>query len=317
MLDVLKRFTPRWPAVLPFLLSPKARHKNDSSAASDTNWRHFDVELPPGLEIQWLGTAGFRLSYQGTDIVTDPYISRASFTDVARRRALLPLPERVERFIPRVDAVLVGHTHFDHAVDVPYLAERYGATIYGSRSMVNLLSIYGLAHKGVHVEHHKTYEIGPFEVTFVPSLHSKLVLGLQVPYEGELSCEHVEALTGPSYRCGQVYGIHIKVGGVTFYHQGSCNLIDDEVRHHGIDYFLAGIAGRGFTERYWTRILSRLEPRFVVPHHHDNFFLPVDEPMGFSFNVNYGSFVEEIRAVSSDFAIRSLDLLQTVRGPER
>lgn len=314
MLDVLKKLTPRWPAVLPYLLAPKARHQNDQSAAAETNWRHYPIELPPGLEIQWLGTAGFRLSYQGTDIITDPYISRASLRTVAQRRALLSEPRQVERFIPRVDAVLVGHTHFDHAVDVPYLAERHGATIYGSRSMVNLLSLFGLQQHAVEAEHYRVYNIGPFDVTFVPSVHSKLVLGLKVPSEGELSCEHVEDLTGRAYRCGQVFGIHIAVAGVSFYHQGSCNLIDDAVRHRGIDYFLAGIAGRGFTERYWTRILSRLEPRFVVPHHHDNFFLPVDGPMGFSFNVNYGSFVEEIGAVSRDFAIRSLDLLQTVRG---
>ncbi len=60
-----------------------------------------------------------------------------------------------------------------------------------------------------------------------------------------------------------------------------------------------------------SRILSRLEPRVVVPNHHDNFFRPIDEPMGFSLNVNFARFLEEVRAVSADFEIRGLDLLQT------
>ncbi len=102
-------------------------------------------------------------------------------------------------------------------------------------------------------------------VSFTPSLHSKLILGLAVPFAGELTCEHLDALTPGAYRCGQTYGIHVEVAGASFYHQGSANLIDDAIRVRGVDYFLAGVAGRGFTERYWERILTRLEPRTIVP----------------------------------------------------
>ena len=31
--------------------------------------------------------------------------------------------------------MLVGHTHFDHAVDAPAIARRYGARAYGSASL--------------------------------------------------------------------------------------------------------------------------------------------------------------------------------------
>ena len=36
--------------------------------------------------------------------------------------------------------------------------------------------------------------------------------------------------------------------------------------------------------------------------------------MRFSFNVNFGGFVEEVAAVSRDLEVRCLDLMQTVRG---
>ena len=305
---------PRCPPIVDYLISPRARHANDRSAAAGANWRRFDDELPRGLSLTWLGTAGFRLSYEGVDLLIDPYVSRASLPTVARRKPLTPSAALIEQHVPRADAVLMGHTHFDHAIDAPLIARRSGCPVFGSRSLGRLMQLHGLADRAVEVEVYRVYEVGPFSVTFVPSRHSRLLLGLAVPYEGELTCDNLDHLTGSAYRCGQVYGIHIEVAGVTFYHQGSADLIDDAIRHGRVDYFLAGIAGRGFTERYWERILPRLSPRVIVPHHFDNFFLPLGAEMGFSLNVNFGSFLEEVRAVSGDFAVRSLDPLQRV-GP--
>jgi L-ascorbate metabolism protein UlaG (beta-lactamase superfamily) len=219
-----------------------------------------------------------------------------------------------ERHVAAASAILVGHTHFDHALDIPFLLTRHGCDAYGSDSLRNLLQLHDLAQRGHVVEFYRVYPIGPFEVTFVPSRHSKLILGLKVPYAGELTCDRLDDLKAAAYRCGQVYGIHIAVAGVSFYHQGSANLIDAAIRHRGVDYFLAGITGRGFTQDYTRRILRLLSPRVVVAHHHDDFFRKLDEPMRFSFNVNFAGFVEEVAAVSRDFEVRCLDLLQTVRG---
>jgi L-ascorbate metabolism protein UlaG (beta-lactamase superfamily) len=168
-----------------------------------------------------------------------------------------------------------------------------------------------LPERAVVVEPMKVYALGPFEVTFVESVHSKLVAGLKVPYEGELTCDHLDGLRGSAYRCGDVYGIHIAVAGVTFYHQGSANLLDDRIQHGGVDYLLACLAGRGFTPNYTERILRRLEPRMVIAHHFDNFFRPVESEMGFSLNVNLGGFIEEAKKVSPDFKVRTLELMQT------
>ena len=52
-----------------------------------------------------------------------------------------------------------------------------------------------------------------------------LQLGLRIPFSGELTCDHVDELTPQAYRCGQVWGIHVEVAGMRFYHQGSADLI--------------------------------------------------------------------------------------------
>lgn len=265
-----------------------------------------DLGLPSGLEVRWLGVAGFALSYEGTTVLIDPYVSRVPFADMVRRRTVLPSRPLIDRWVPRADAVLVGHTHFDHALDAPEIARRDGATVYGSTSAQHLMGLYGLADQAVTVEAHRPYEIGPFEVTFVPSVHSKLVLGLKVNGGGELTCEHVGDLCPQAYNCGQVWGIHIAVGGATLYHQGSADLLDDEVRHRDVDVMLCGVAGRQFTPGYLERILPKLEPRTVVVTHHDDFFVPLGRPQKFAMGVDVARFPDEVAAVSNDFRVVTL-----------
>jgi L-ascorbate metabolism protein UlaG (beta-lactamase superfamily) len=168
------------------------------------------------------------------------------------------------------------------------------------------MALHGLAERAIEVEPYRAYELGPFVVRFTPSVHSKLLLGLAVPYDGELTCEHLDSLSPGAYRCGQVWGISVEVAGVRFYHQGSANLIDDALRERGVDVFLAGIAGRNFTSDYWRRILPRLDPRVVVPTHYDNFFRPLGRPLEFVSNVQLSELPTEIGAVSADIELAAL-----------
>lgn len=304
-------------STLEYVLRPHARQQNDESVAREANYARHDIDLPPGLSLQWLGTAGFTLTYEGYALLIDPYLSRPSLRTLLRARSLAPDLARLREHVPRADAILIGHTHFDHALDVAPLVKLHGCKAYGSRSLTQLLNLYGLADRAVEVESHRVYELGPFEVQFVPSLHSKLMFGLAVPSDGELTCDQLDELRGSRYCCGQVYGIHIKVAGVSFYHQGSANLIEQEIGPRRVDYFLAGIAGRGFTRDYTARALAALSPRVVVAHHYDNFFTPIEAELGFSLNVNLGGFVEEVARVSRDFEVRTLGLLQRIEGPSR
>lgn len=301
-------------SALELLRSPRARQQNDRSVFAELDARRSRERLPPGLELEWMGTAAFRLGYEGFDLLVDPYVTRPSLRSTLSRKPLHSSVEAVREHHPRAGAVLVGHTHFDHALDVPTIAAMHGCPVLGSSSLAALMHLHGQGDRAVSVVPGQVYELGPFQVTFVESVHSKLVLGLKVPFEGELSCDHLDGLHGSAYRCGQVYGIHIAVAGVTFYHQGSADLLEDRVTHRGVDYFLCGIAGRGFTPRYVPRILSKLEPRVVIPHHFDDFFRPLEAKMGFSLNVNLGGFVEEVRRVSGDFTVLTLERLHPFGG---
>ncbi len=285
----------------------RAAQREDGQALGELEAR--PLSLPDGLEVEWLGVSGYRISAEGKTLFVDPYLSRVPFADLLRRRSALPDPAMLDRFVHApgdVVGVLVGHTHFDHAVDAPAIARRFDCKAYGSDSLVALMGLHGLAEQTVEVEPYRTYELGPFEVSFTPSVHSKLLLGLAVPYDGDLTCEHLDGLTPGAYRCGQVWGISIKVAGLSFYHQGSANLIDEAVREREVDVFLAGVAGRNFTEDYWRRIIPRLDPKVVVPTHYDNFFRPLGQRLEFVSDVRLSALPEEIWTISRDVRIAAL-----------
>ena len=91
--------------------------------------------------------------------------------------------------------VLVGHTHFDHAVDAPAIARRFGCPAYGSDSLAHLMGLHGLAERAVEVEPYRTYELGPVRGHLHAQPPLEAAPRAAVPYDGELTCEHLDGLS--------------------------------------------------------------------------------------------------------------------------
>jgi L-ascorbate metabolism protein UlaG (beta-lactamase superfamily) len=272
------------------------------------------VGLPAGLDVEWLGVSGYRLTYEGVSIFIDPYVSRAPLWRLLLGRPALSDPAILDRWVSApgpVAGVLVGHTHFDHAIDAPAVAARFGCAAYGSQSLAHLMRLHGLGSHSVVVEPGRTYELGPFAVRFIPSRHAKLILGRRVPFDGELTCDHLHGLSPAAYKCGQVWGIRIEVAGIALYHQGSANLVDEALAREPVDVFLAGVAGRSYTPEYWRRILPKLDPRVVVPAHYDDFFRPLDRGLRIGRGMRVAEVPGEIGAVSGSATVAAL------KGPSR
>ena len=267
------------------------------------------IGLPPGLTVSWLGVSGYRLTFNGVSLFIDPYVSRVPLRSLLLRRTAMPDEALIDRYASApgdVAGVLVGHTHFDHAVDAPAIARRYRAKAYGSASLGHLMRLHGLGDLAVEVVPHKPYELGPFVVRFVPSRHSKLLFGRKVPMDGELTCDHLDGLAPGAYKCGAVYGIRIEVADISLYHQGSADLDDSDLPDEPVEIFLAGVAGRSFTPRYWERILPCLDPRVIVPTHYDNFFSPLGREQDFVRRLELAALPGEVSAVSRDARLAAL-----------
>jgi len=98
------------------------------------------------VEVQFLGVAGFLIRAGDDALLTPPFYSNPGLVDVLGPGCIEPDPSRIPTR-PwgeglRVHAILVGHAHYDHLMDVPALVEKWGlegTPVFGSRTAANLL----------------------------------------------------------------------------------------------------------------------------------------------------------------------------------
>lgn len=101
------------------------------------------------VEVRFLGAGGFLVRHGEDAVITGPLFSNPPLPRVLLPLAIAPDPRRIEEGMSRllpdrqgIHAVLVGHSHYDHLMDVPYISHRYlpAARIYGNNAMLNLLA---------------------------------------------------------------------------------------------------------------------------------------------------------------------------------
>ncbi len=90
-------------------------------------------QQPPesGLRITWLGHSTSLIELDGARILTDPMFSeRASPSTIAGPKRFHPPPVPLDR-LPKLDAVLISHDHYDH-MDMPTVQAlaKSGVTFY-------------------------------------------------------------------------------------------------------------------------------------------------------------------------------------------
>ncbi len=276
--------------------------------------RAFEVPAGRGpIRLRWLGTAGFVIEHDGFTLLIDPYLTRASML-ACLRAPLSSDAAAVRRFAPpRVDAIVAGHTHFDHVLDVPAIAKATGARVFGSRSCATLCRLEGVPEDQiVDVEAMRSprairAEVGPFDLRFVPSCHSAFFFG-RIPGPGDISdCEQVPLAT-THYRCGAVFGVDVRVAGRRIYHLGSADLLDGWPERD-VDLLLLCVAGWTTTERFVPRVMSALRPGAILLSHWDNFFSPMDRGATPLPAMRMPRLVDGLTAIDPSVAIGALPLL--------
>lgn len=109
--------------------------------------------------VRYLGVGGVLLSRGQDTILTAPLYSNPSLAEFAMDHQVRSDPMVIERLFPAegktAQAILVGHSHYDHLLDVPYIAENLAkdADVYGSTTTVNLLHSIRGKLKAPHVVH--------------------------------------------------------------------------------------------------------------------------------------------------------------------
>lgn len=259
-----------------------------------------------GLALQWLGTAGFRVVSRGHHLWLDPHLSRHSPLELTTSR-IAPKLANIQRDVDRAHAVMVGHSHFDHALDAPAIAMLHGARVYGAEDTLNWCRGYGVpANQLVRMEGRgESYDEGPFRLRPVRSQHSPFLAG-RVPFPGPIA----RPLPGPapvwSWRVGQVFGLYVQGEGPSVYHVGSADLIEVEMLGIQADVVLCCTIGRHSVKNFTQRVVKALRPKWIVPCHWDQFWTPLDAPPRQIPTNDLAGFLEEVAACDEAPQVRVL-----------
>lgn len=242
------------------------------------------------LTLRWLGVAGFALESGDDTILHDPYLSRPGllatlFTryepDPAVLRPLLAPGGRAPE-LGRADLVLIGHSHFDHLGDAPWIARETGAVVAGSETTVNIARGYGVAPEGVRrVDPGDAFRQGAFDLRVVESRHGKIFFG-RPPLQGTVTEPPDAPLHAFSFKLGDARGYLLthRPTGLRLFVLSSAGLHRPAIEALGregmrVDVLLPCVVGRAPDA---VRVLiENLRPRLVVPHHFDDFFVGLAE----------------------------------------
>lgn len=251
------------------------------------------------LVLRWLGCAGFRLTAGDAALLIDPWVSR---NEHARPPVSATLPE----LLP-AQAVILSHGHFDHAADVPALCRLAPVPVYATAR-----GIRSLARAGVPAALLNTIEptwrgaIGPFAIQADPVHHVHYGMKLIAQTLARLSWRaprYLPLLT--RWPCGQAVALRVEVAGIRIVHMGTAGAsprqLDAIAARGPVDVLLVALQGNARIHEIAARIVERLAPRVVIPHHQDDFYPPV------SIEVPVGPFVEVIARTAP--ATRVIELM--------
>jgi hypothetical protein len=286
-----------------------------------------DPAFPTQLQVKYLGAGGVILK-RGTDVlVTAPFFSNPSIPRVAFGE-IQARPDQIKRFIgPGGDglagakAILVGHAHYDHLMDVPYIKIHYlpQATVYGSRTMKNTLAgdsslnaadiVSVESDMGTDQQPGRWWPVGPrMRVMALKSEHAPIIAHLKF-FEGSYDAPLVEIPKRAwGWREGQTLAYLVDFLGA------DGTTVDFRIHYQDaastpplgfpppdgrrVDLAIVCMPGFDQVDGYPKGIIDRLNPRFVVIIHWEDFFaLLPDDP-------------KDLRTVPTENAEKFIALLQ-------
>jgi L-ascorbate metabolism protein UlaG (beta-lactamase superfamily) len=276
------------------------------------------------VKLTYLGTAGWEITDGKLVVLLDPYYTRLRNSNSAAHNDSRPLygeddfidsdHKVIDQHVPgQVNYILVSHTHWDHALDVPYIAAKTGAQIIGSESTANLAIISGIKEdKIIPVRGGEDYDFKTFSVRVIPSLHTPLnnrhLLDMRVlPRDAKMP------LRRSDYVEGGTFSFLVRIGGHQILTMSSFNYIEREFDGLRPDILLMTPGGDGPIYRYVDRLMQALgEPRIVLFTHWDKFGLPYGDPQdeGIKALTSYG---EKLKKVYPKSTFRVLKHFETLR----
>lgn len=289
---------------------------------------------PQTLNVHYLGTGGIFLQGDGLSVLGDPFLTNPYIWNAISPFSVRSDTDRIDRIVGALpgllplQAILVTHAHYDHAMDVPYIAERFAPVcIYGSETLGNSL---GAVARGRFCSlagkvNEKTNE-GPADAMWVqvsPRMKIAAIAAEHFAHVGSYfyaGGEHEQPLADPpsrlfDWRVGATYSFLIDIldeagSGTTMFRilympsaathptgTPTEGLLSDGRR---IDLAILGAAQLERDATYPGALLRALDPRAVMLVHWENFFDDYRSTRLLNFRVDPEEIARRIREADAD-----------------
>lgn len=290
------------------------------------------------LRFKHFGAAGWEITDGETVLLLDPYFSRLRTVNTFGRT--MPPPSRdprpvyglndilvsdtakIDAHVSRAHFIFISHSHFNHCMDMPYIAKKTNAAVIGTESTTNIARACGVPeHKLITVRGGEDYELGAISVKVISSLHSALIIpSPRSPLE---NCRYFDSGVVPrdvksplrlsDYVEGGTLGYFVRFGKHRILALCSMNYIEREMAGLRPTVALLPAAHwRAEVYEYTARLMHALGfPPLVIATHWD----AQSEPYGASQDAQLKqaqSFVQEVKAASPSTRVVVPDHLETV-----
>lgn len=243
------------------------------------------------IALTYLGVAGWQLEAAGKTILTDPYFSRPADPD----QPLVPDVAAIAAHAPaHADLIVVGHSHYDHVLDVAEVARRTGAEVIGSLSTIRVALASGIPENQLTgIAGGEDLVRSGFTVRVIRSLHSMIGAADTL---GEIGEAPRLPMPQSGYKAGGTFAYLIRIAGHEVLVLSTANFIEAELAGVHPDIAIIAPGLREQIRDYSCRLIHVLgDPPIVLATHFDDWkHAPADHPP----SEDIQKFVAEIRRCS-------------------
>lgn len=240
---------------------------------------------PRGLTVTFLGVSTLLFDDGETAIMTDGFFTRPGllsvFTKVRPDSTLIR--QALDRaHVTRLAAVIPVHSHYDHAMDAPYVARWTGAKLVGSSSTANIGRGAGLPEERITVAvKGQPMTFGRFSVTLLESRHAPTGRFLM---PGEITSPLTPPASVKDYRLSEAYSIVIRHDDRTIVVLGSAGFLTGALKDVKADVVYLSVATLGkqsaaYRDSLWNEVVTATGAQRVIAIHWDDFTRPLSKPL--------------------------------------
>ena len=234
------------------------------------------------LTMRFIGTSGIVLSDGADTVVMDGFVSRPTLWQLLRGRVSsdAAMVQQVMNMtqVTNLSALMVTHSHYDHAMDAASWVKQAGGEIWGTPSTQKIARAEGVDDARI-VLANDMMSAGDFTVQFFELDHAPGEM-----MQGDVEQGFKVPAHANQYRTGGGLGFYITHGQCRILAVPSAGMAQDDLSQFPADVVLLsigqlGLQGDDYIRRYWLDTVVASGAKLVIPIHWDDFTRSLNKPL--------------------------------------